>query len=165
MVVTALEFRPMTTDDVDVVHAMEVATFTAPWPRPFFVDELAADNRSYVVVEDGGVLVGYGGIMVIEGDAHVMTVAVAPDRRTRGIGSRIMLALVDAAVAAGAEHLTLEVRPSNRPARRLYHRFGFEPVGLRPGYYPDEDALVMWALNITEPEYVERLKAIREAVA
>lgn len=165
MVVTALAFRPMTAADVDAVHAMEVATFTAPWPRTFFSEEIAADNRTYVVVEEGGALIGYGGIMVIEGDAHVMTVAVSAGRRARGIGSRIMLALVDAAIAAGAQHLTLEVRPSNQAARRLYHRFGFEPVGLRPGYYPDEDALVMWALDIAEAGYQERIAGIREAVA
>ena len=164
MVVTALAFRPMTADDIDAVHAMEVATFPSPWPRTFFEQELAADNRTYLVVEEGGVLVGYGGIMVVEGDAHVMTVAVAADCRGRGIGSRMMLALVDAALAVGAEHLTLEVRPSNRAARRLYHRFGFEAVGLRPRYYPDEDALVMWALDITEPEYRARLARIGEAV-
>jgi ribosomal-protein-alanine N-acetyltransferase len=155
----------MTAADVDAVHAMEVATFTAPWPRTFFSEEIAADNRTYVVVEEGGALIGYGGIMVIEGDAHVMTVAVSAGRRARGIGSRIMLALVDAAIAAGAQHLTLEVRPSNQAARRLYHRFGFEPVGLRPGYYPDEDALVMWALDIAEAGYQERIAGIREAVA
>jgi len=165
VVVTSLALRPMTPADVGAVHTLEVATFTAPWPRAFFDEELAADNRTYLVVEEGGDLVGYGGILVIDGDAHVMTVAVAADRRTRGIGTRIMLALVDAALEAGARHLTLEVRPSNRPARRLYHRFGFEPVGLRPRYYPDEDALVMWALDITERAYRDRIAAIREAVA
>jgi ribosomal-protein-alanine N-acetyltransferase len=165
VVVNTLALRPMTSADLDLVHAMEVATFTSPWPRSFFEDELAADNRNYLVAEEGSELIGYGGIMLIEGDAHVMTVAVAADRRTRGIGSRIMVALVDAAIAAGALHLTLEVRPSNRAARRLYQRFGFEPVGLRPRYYPDEDALVMWALDITEPEYRGRIDAIREAVS
>lgn len=164
MVVTALTLRPMTEADVEAVHALEVATFTAPWPRAFFDQEIAAENRHYLVVEEAGALVGYGGVMVIGGDAHVMTVAVAAGRRTRGIGTRIMLALVDAAAERGAEHLTLEVRPSNRPARRLYHRFGFEPVGLRPRYYPDEDALVMWAVGIDEPAYRERLDTIREAV-
>ena len=59
-----------------------------------------------------------------------------------------MLALVDAATAAGARHLTLEVRVSNEGARRLYQRFGFAPVGVRKDYYRDEDALVMWATDI-----------------
>ena len=165
MVVTALTFRPMTGTDIDAVHALEVTTFTAPWPRRFFEEELAAANRMYLVVEESGQLVGYGGIMVVGGDAHVMTLAVSADRRERGVGSRIMLALVDAAVERGAQHLTLEVRASNRAARRLYERFGFEPVGLRPRYYPNEDALVMWALDIAEPDYQERVARIREAVS
>ncbi len=73
-----------------------------------------------------------------------------------------MLELADAALAANAAHLTLEVRVSNLAARRLYERFGFEPVGVRKNYYRTEDALVMWATDIDTPEYRDRLDAIRE---
>ena len=73
-----------------------------------------------------------------------------------------MLALVDAALAAGARYLTLEVRVSNEGARRLYQRFGFAPVGVRKDYYRDEDALVMWATDIDGDGYAERIASIRE---
>jgi ribosomal-protein-alanine N-acetyltransferase len=75
-----------------------------------------------------------------------------------------MLALVERALAAGAKHLTLEVRITNSVAQGLYDRFGFDPVGRRKNYYKDEDALVMWATDIDTPEYAERLTAIRETL-
>ena len=76
-----------------------------------------------------------------------------------------MLAMIDSALEAGAEHLTLELRVSNAAARGLYERFGFSPVGIRPRYYVDEDALVMWAVNASDVEYSQMLEHIREEVA
>ncbi len=108
---------------------------------------------------------GYGGIMVIDGDAHVMNLAVAPRRRRQGLASRLLLALIDEALGLGASHLTLELRASNEPARLLYERFGFTPVGVRPRYYGDEDALVMWALDADAPAFRDRLDRLREETA
>jgi ribosomal-protein-alanine N-acetyltransferase len=76
----------------------------------------------------------------------------------------LVLALVDEALNIGAEHLTLEVRMSNAAAQRLYATFGFAPVGLRKNYYQNEDALVMWAIDIRTEEYRERIEAIRRDV-
>ena len=66
------------------------------------------------------------------------------------------------AVAKGARSMTLEVRMSNRPAQEMYRKFGFAPAGVRKGYYAEvnEDALVMWAHDIDQPAYAERLAAI-----
>ena len=123
---------------------------------------MRARNRSYLVVEDGsGALVGYGGLLVVDSDAHITTLAVDPRVRRRRLGTRLMLALVDEAFGIGAEHLTLEVRMSNEAAQQLYSRFGFAPVGLRKNYYQNEDALVMWAIEIKTPEYQEQIDAIR----
>ena len=94
-----------------------------------------------------------------------MTVAVDPGAVRRRIGTRLMLALVDRAMAAGARHLTLEVRISNDAALGLYRKLGFASVGLRPGYYQDEDALVMWAIDADEAPFQRRLDRIREEVA
>ena len=82
-------------------------------------------------------------------EAHVTTFAVAPAVRRRRIGERLLLALLDLAVGPRAREATLEVRLSNLPARRLYEKYGFRPVGIRPRYYSDnhEDALIM----TTEP--------------
>jgi ribosomal-protein-alanine N-acetyltransferase len=149
--------------DIPAVAALEAVIYPQPWSPRVFFDELAMDSRSYVVAIDaGGTLVGYGGLLLVEEDAHITTVAVDPEVRGQHVGSRVMLALVERALAAGARHLTLEVRITNSVAQGLYDRFGFDPIGRRKNYYKDEDALVMWATDIDTEEYAERLTSIRE---
>jgi len=70
-------------------------------------------------------------------------------------------ALIDAAIEQGARHLTLEVRSRNHPARSLYADFGLAPVGLRKGYYGDDDALILWAHEIDSDEYQSRLEGLQ----
>jgi ribosomal-protein-alanine N-acetyltransferase len=157
--------REMLTADVPAVRALEVASFDEPWSERLLSDELRAPGRCYVVAEDpvSGVG-GYAGLMVAVGEAHVMTIAVDPDHRGLGIGTRLMLAVVAAGLDAGAEHLTLEVRATNDRAIRLYERFGFRSVGLRRNYYRDGDAVVMWALDVADTDYRARLDRIAEGV-
>lgn len=157
--------RPMTPEDIPAVAAMERVAFTDPWSVNAFHEELAAAGRRYLVVEEGEAIVGYGGLLVVGEDTHIVTLAVAPGDRGRGLGTRLMVALVEEALAAGSSHLTLEVRVSNETAQRLYHRFGFETVGLRRHYYRDEDALIMWAMDVDSADYARRLAEIREEVA
>jgi [ribosomal protein S18]-alanine N-acetyltransferase len=156
--------RPMTTRDIPVVAALETKIYPQPWAIGVFNDELAQPNRRYVVAEDAHQgIVGYAGLLVVDEDAHITTLAVDQTARRHRLGTRLMLELVDAAVYAGAQHLTLEVRVSNAAAQRLYQRFGFAPVGMRKNYYVDEDAVVMWAIDIRSDEYTARIDAIRAA--
>ena len=157
--------RPMDREDIPEVATLEQVIYPQPWSPQVFADELGQPNRTYLVLESEGSIVAYAGLLLVEEDAHITTVAVDPSARRRRLGTRVMLALVDAAVAVGARHLTLEVRMSNAAAQRLYSRFGFAPVGLRKNYYKDEDALVMWAIDIDEDAYVTRLATIREELA
>jgi ribosomal-protein-alanine N-acetyltransferase len=154
--------RPLTVEDLSDVLAIEREVFPAPWTEGMFLDELAAAGRRYLAAIEDGAISGYGGIMVIDGDAHIMNLAVVPASRRQGLASRLLLALIDEALGLGASHLTLELRASNEPARTLYERFGFTPVGLRPRYYGDEDALVMWALDADRPAYRDLLDGLRE---
>ena len=156
--------RPMLRSDVPIVATLEREIYPQPWSARVFFDELSHANRSYVVAADAEDVVGYGGFMVVESDAHITTLAVAERVRRRRLGTRVLLALVERAVARGARHLTLEVRATNTDAQQLYERFGFAPVGKRKGYYAGEDAIVMWALDIDAEEYAVRLEEIRSAV-
>lgn len=164
MVRVGLTLRPMTVADVPAVSVLERATYSTPWSEQVFHDELAQANRRYLLVEDGNGVAGYAGLILIADEAHVTTIAVDESRRGMKIGTRLMLELVEGAVAGGVSHLTLEVRVSNVIAQDLYRRFGMAPVGVRKNYYQNEDALIMWAHDIGSPEYTERLASIREGI-
>lgn len=154
--------REMNRADIPSVAALEADVYDEPWPPRVFFDELAMENREYVVVTNGDSrIMGYGGILVVDDDAHITTIAVAPEDRGQQLGKRLMVALVDKALGVGSRHLTLEVRLSNSSARSLYELFGFAPVGKRKNYYKGEDAIVMWATDIDAPEYTDRLAFIR----
>jgi ribosomal-protein-alanine N-acetyltransferase len=96
----------------------------------------------------------------------VTTLSVDPRWHRHKIGTRVLLALAREAIARGATGLTLEVRLSNVGAQALYRRFGFEPVGVRKGYYVEtkEDALIMWAHKVNRPEYRGLLDGLERGV-
>ena len=156
--------REATTSDLAALAALEVEVYSDPWSERIISDELAQANRVYLVVEADGRVIGFGGVMLVLEDAHITTLGIAPAYRRRGAGSRLLLAMIDRALEAGSRNVTLEVRESNVDAQALYERFGFDHVGKRYGYYRDEDALVMWALDIDGEAYRERLDAIRDGL-
>ena len=164
MVRVGIAIREMAIGDLPAVVTLERATYSSAWSEQVFRDELAQDNRRYVVAEDDDGIAGYAGVMLVADEAHVTTVAVAPDRRGGKVGTRLMLELVSHALAADAAHLTLEVRASNVIAQDLYARFGMASVGLRKNYYQGEDALIMWAHDISGDEYQDRLATIRRSI-
>ena len=147
--------RTATPGDVDVLADLESANRAKPWTRTIFQDELAQDNRIYVVAVDEAA-VGFAGVMVVGDEAHVTNLLVDQARRGNGIGRRLMVELLTLAIAAGARHLTLEVRTKNEAARALYASLGLAPVGIRKDYYPDDDAMILWAHDIDEPAYREK---------
>jgi ribosomal-protein-alanine N-acetyltransferase len=153
----------MVAGDLLAVVELERDIYPQPWSLRVFEEELALSNRTYLVAEHpGGILIGYGGFLLVEDDAHITTLAVGEAARGRRLGTRIMLVLVATAMARGARHLTLEVRVSNLAAQALYRRFGLAPVGLRKNYYRNEDAIVMWATDIDADDYQERLRRIAD---
>jgi [ribosomal protein S18]-alanine N-acetyltransferase len=149
--------RPMRTEDLPAVLALEQAHQPLPWSDKIFGDEMSAESRVYVVAEAGGTVVGFAGVMIVGDETHVTNLLVDPDHRGRGIATDLMVSLIRSSVEQGARHLILEVRTGNEAARRLYGRLGLAPVGVRPRYYGDDDALIMWAHDIDRPEYLESL--------
>ena len=94
-----------------------------------------------------GELLGYAWFQFVMDEGYVGNVAVAEPYRRAGIGRALTEAMLALGRERGLAFLTLEVRESNLPARRLYERCGFETVGLRKNYYerPGEDAVLMTA--------------------
>jgi ribosomal-protein-alanine N-acetyltransferase len=157
----------MTLDDLPAVHAIERASFTTPWPDDAYRSELQTNRlATYLVARAGGEVVGFAGLWLMVDEAHITTFAVHPAWRRQKIGERLLVALLDVAVARRAREATLEVRLSNVAARRLYEKYGFRPVGLRPRYYTDngEDALIMTTEPLSTPEMEARLARLRAAL-
>jgi [ribosomal protein S18]-alanine N-acetyltransferase len=129
----------------------------APWSEGIFRSEIAQPDRFYLVAEAESII-GFGGVMVIGDEAHVTNLLVSDGWRRQGIGRALMTRLIGAAVERGARHLTLEVRSKNTAAMALYTQFGLAPVGIRKGYYGDDDALILWAHDIDGPEFGSRME-------
>jgi ribosomal-protein-alanine N-acetyltransferase len=134
--------RAASSADLAAVAEIERASFPDPWSIAAFGTRL----EDVFLVADGETgLVGYAVAWCLAPEAEILNLAVAPRRRQRGTGRALLDAVLAALAAGGARHVFLEVRESNRAARRLYAGAGFGEVGRRRGYYehPREDALVL----------------------
>ena len=136
--------RRLAYSDLPAVISIERRSFPAPWSLAMFVLELSKPSGVCLAASEDGELVGYLVCSRYDRVWHLMNVAVDPDRRRRGIASRLISQLI--AEAGGRLPFTLEVRVSNREAIAMYERLGFRSAGVRPRYYQDngEDALIMW---------------------
>lgn len=139
--------RLMSVEDLDDIMEVETESFTIPWSRDAFFNEIETNHfATYIVIEDKGKVIGYCGVWIIVDEAHITNIAVLPSYRGQGLGDRLMESMIEIAKEMGAVTMTLEVRVSNTPAQTLYKKFGFAEGGIRKNYYSDnqEDALVMW---------------------
>ena len=113
-------------------------------------------------------LVGFVGLWFMAGEAHIVAVAVRESYRRRGLGELLLIGAIEMGLRRGQEVVTLEARVSNEAAKALYAKYGFKEVGLRRGYYSDnnEDALIMSTDKLTsEPSqaiFNERREAFNE---
>ena len=140
-------FRYMREEDIDQVLAVEHASFTTPWSREAFYNELHNNKFAvYIVLEEENQIIGYCGTWVVIDEAHVTNVAIMPGYRGKKLGEALMTKLMSVARELGARSMTLEVRVTNHVAQSLYRKLGFQNGGIRKNYYSDnhEDALVMW---------------------
>ena len=163
-----LVIEPMTFADLPAVQEIERASFTTPWPAHAYQAELETNKLAhYLVVRVGHEVVAYAGVWLMVDEAHITTFAVAPAWRRRRIAERLLMVALDLSIARGAREATLEVRLSNLPARRLYEKYGFRPVGIRPKYYSDdhEDALIMTTEPLLSPRMGTRLAALGAELA
>jgi len=158
-----VRLRPMTTDDLPAVMVLEEELFAPDtWTEAMYRDELSRpDTRFYVVAEfhlEGRdedmddaeelvtepAMVGYGGLIAYDDEAHVATLGVTKALQGEGVGSLLLDALL-AEADKRSPVVLLEVRADNDVAQRLYQRRGFTEIGRRRGYYQPSgaDAVVM----------------------
>ncbi|HVA67352.1 MAG TPA: ribosomal protein S18-alanine N-acetyltransferase [Elusimicrobiota bacterium] len=137
--------RPARRADLDAVLAIEGRWTTTPgWSRAQFERELSWERAYFLVFEEGGAVLGYAGLWEIPPEGQVTTVAVAPEAAGRGLGRRLLNALLARCRERGLSRATLEVSAENPAALGLYESSGFRVVGRRPKFYNDgSDALLM----------------------
>ena len=147
MEIPRLRMRRMVQSDVPAVVAIETSTFSTPWNETTFRSLLQRSGVEVWVAEweREEMVAAYAILWCVVEEGELANLAVRRDLRGKGIGSRLLSRVVEAAAAAGVRDLYLEVRESNRGARRMYAQNGFQEIGVRKGYYdqPHEDARVL----------------------
>lgn len=142
---TLAGFRPMTLADVPHIMEIEKQNYRHPWTAGILRDCIRVGYTA-IVYEVENTVEAYGLLSVAAGEAHVLNLCVSPQRQGQGLGRKMLRKLVEIAEEKGARSIFLEVRKSNHVAVRLYLQEGFKRIGVRKGYYPDdqgrEDALV-----------------------
>ena len=135
--------RPMRLVDLPEVMEISRRSLPRPWSEGVWREELESPYGLYLVLVENGAVSGYVGTKRVDGELHVMTIAVRPEKRRRGFARTLLSSALSDPASEGADRLHLEVRPSNLKARALYESLGFIRTGVRRRYYGDEDALLM----------------------
>lgn len=142
----------MTQAEVAAVAKLDQALFSAEcWSEQAFADSLADETRRFWVAKEGERLLGFCGLSQSFEQGDILNIAVDPAHRQKGVGAALLRTAVEAFTALGGKELFLEVRASNVPARRLYEKCGFLPIGTRHNYYqqPAEDGII-YKLEVKE---------------
>lgn len=138
--------RAATHRDLDQLVEIEEAQFPEPWSRRLLSDELDhTTQRRYTVAERDRLVIGVLGLMLIDRDAHINTIATRPGYESQGVARSLLDEAMPVIESAGFVRITLEVAVGNERARDLYTSYGFAPLGIRKQYYraTGEDALVL----------------------
>lgn len=127
------------------IAELEKLCFSDPWSEKSVASELTNPLSLWLVALEGELVAGYVGSQTVLDETDMMNIAVHPDFRRRGVGEKLVNALVEELEKRGSRCLTLEVRSTNAPARSLYEKMGFVQIGLRKNYYrnPKEDACIL----------------------
>ena len=142
-----MKFVPMREAHLAAIAELERQCFSAPWSEDALREELGNDCACFLTAEDeeSCAVCGYIGCHIVLDEGYIANVAVSPDCRRQGIGTKLVREMIRQARVRGLAFLTLEARESNAPAIALYESCGFVRVGVRKKYYtsPTESAVLM----------------------
>ncbi len=132
-------------DDLAAIIEIERMSFSTPWSETSFFNEMKKPKSFLKVAKKGGKVVGYICCGWIIDEGHILDVAIHPEYRRRSIASMLVSLGIESLREEGCRFVFLEVRSANKPAARMYSKFGFEIIGTRKDYYtsPVEDAVIM----------------------
>ena len=133
----------MQKEDIDQVLAIETASFSFPWSRRSFEAEFEKEFGVSYVALIADRIVGYLIAWLVADEVHIANIAVHPEYRKQGLGRMLMEVIFRN--SEGFSWIGLEVRRSNKTARAMYKKLGFQEVGIRKNYYVGEceDAILM----------------------
>lgn len=139
MTADSIRVRPAGAADLDVVAALQAASFDEPWGRngvaKLWATPGAFTLMAVAVGPEGELPAGYAMARVAADECEILSIGVAPPMRRRGAGRALVAAILAEAASLGAYHLYLEVAEDNVAARGLYMAFGFREAGRRTAYY------------------------------
>jgi len=143
----------MTVEDAAAVFAIDSQVSIEPWSEKLYVDCVGVGYECWVLAEDH-VVIGFGVMSFAATEAHILNIAISPDKQRNGFGEKMLQHILNIARQHDSDEVFLEVRDSNQAARTLYEKHGFVEVGIRKGYYPEEDGgegkedAIMYALSL-----------------
>lgn len=127
--------------------ALHARAFDRPWTETEIAKLLQSPTAFALVWRTDAGAQGFVIAWAAAGDSELLTVAVVPEARRRGVGASLVAAAGAAALLRGAAAMHLEVAENNAAARALYAKLGYEESGRRHGYYVADggrvDAIVM----------------------
>ena len=130
--------------DVEVIMALEQGAIAHPWPEEDLRRLISDDDKFALVMEGEDGIEGYIGVSVVVGEASVGNLVVRADQRGRGLGTKLVGALIEELRSQDAEVIFLEVEDTNAPAIAVYTRCGFTEYNRRRDYYGSgRDAILM----------------------
>ncbi len=141
-----LQLRVLDRSHLQALVELDQICYRGLWGLQGYQEELERSNSTVLGCFVKTRLCGFGILWRVMEEAHIISLAVHPEYRRRGIGTMLLTALLEAAIQQGCEWVTLEVKESNRAAQQLYENLGFQLLGRRHHYYADtgEDALIYW---------------------
>ena len=150
-----MDFRRSVPADATGIAELEDLIFPDAWSYRDVQDLICTEGgMCFAAIEDGKV-VAYVIGRLIAPEGEIYRVAVAPNKRHRGIGYRLLDYAVKTSKGQGLERLFLEVRSRNIPAIKLYTAYGFKEIGIRKNYYkdPQDDAIVMLRAHSADMQF------------
>lgn len=135
-----LHIEPARASDAEVVAKLHAQGFYRGWPVQDFAAYIAGrDTRVYVACDAKRKIAGFAMVRLAADEAELITIAVDPRWRKRGVGAALMRAVFEDLLMTPATRLFLEVAADNPAALKLYGRLGFQKVAERTGYYERPD--------------------------
>ena len=138
---------PLSKENLEGVYKVELSSFSSPWSKQIFINEINNPLARYFVLENENEVIGYAGLWHIIDEGHITNIAIKKDYRGLGLSKLLMKELIKYFNDNSLSFLTLEVRESNTVARSLYESFGFKIIGERKKYYKNNETAVLYSLE------------------